>query len=67
MFLNVVNIRMDVKVKEQQNITIYITKIFYKRSQSLAKLYKINGLGYLINPLILKKKNLNTKECNTLY
>ena len=29
---------------------------FIKRSQSLKKLYKINGLGYLINPSTLRKE-----------
>ena len=31
-------------------------KYFTNRSQALANLYKINGLGYLINPSILKKE-----------
>ena len=38
-------------------ISPYISqKYFTNRSQSLAKLYKINGLGYLISPSILKKE-----------
>ncbi len=45
-------------VKLQNNKMIpYISKKYFKnRSQSLKKLYKINGLGYLISPFILKKE-----------
>ena len=44
------------KLKNNKILPYISQKYFTKRSQSLAKLYKINGLGYLINPLILKKK-----------
>ncbi len=44
------------KLKNNKILPYISQKYFTKRSQSLAKLYKINGLGYLINPLILKKE-----------
>lgn len=44
------------KLKNKKILPYLSQKYFTNRSQSLAKLYKINGLGYLINPLILKKE-----------
>ena len=47
---------MDAEIEEQKDVPYLSQKYFTNRSQSLAKLYKINGLGYLINPSILKKE-----------
>ena len=44
------------KLKNNTIVPYISKKYFTRRSQSLAKLYRINGLGYLINPLILKKE-----------
>tara|TARA_B100000795_G_scaffold191066_1_gene145610 strand:- start:116 stop:790 length:675 start_codon:yes stop_codon:yes gene_type:complete len=44
------------KLKNSKILPYISKKYFTNRSQSLAKLYKINGLGYLINPSILKKE-----------
>ena len=44
------------KLKNNRILPYISKKYFTSRSQSLAKLYKINGLGYLINPSILKKE-----------
>jgi len=44
------------KLKNNRILPYISKKYFTNRSQSLAKLYKINGLGYLINPSILKKE-----------
>ena len=42
---------------KNNKISPYISQKYYtNRSQSLAKLYRINGLGYLISPSILKKE-----------
>ena len=45
-----------VKLLNNKMIPYISQKYFKKRSQSLKKLYKINGLGYLISPFILKKE-----------
>jgi len=45
-----------VKLQNNKMIPYISQKYFKKRSQSLKKLYKINGLGYLISPFILKKE-----------
>ena len=45
-----------IKLKNNGILPFMSKKYFTNRSQSLAKLYKINGLGYLINPSILKKE-----------
>ena len=44
------------KLKNNTILPYISKKYFTSRSQSLAKLYRINGLGYLINPSILKKE-----------
>ncbi len=44
------------KLRNNKILPYKSQKYFTNRSQSLANLYKINGLGYLINPLILKKE-----------
>ena len=44
------------KIKKNKILPYISEKYFTKRSQSLTELYKINGLGYLINPLTLKKE-----------
>ena len=44
------------KLKDNTIIPYISKKNFASRSQSLAKLYRINGLGYLINPSVLKKE-----------
>ena len=44
------------KIKNDKIIPYISKKYFTSRSQALEKLYKINGLGYLINPTILKKE-----------
>ena len=44
------------KIKNDRILPYKSQKYFTKRSQSLTSLYKINGLGYLINPSILKKE-----------
>jgi len=45
-----------IKLKDNKAIPYMSKKYFTKRSQALKKLYKISGLGYLINPNILKKE-----------
>lgn len=45
-----------VKLKNNKILPYMSKTYFIKRSQSLKKLYKINGLGYLINPSILRKE-----------
>ena len=45
-----------IRLKNNTILPYISKKKFESRSQSLAKLYKINGLGYLINPSILKKE-----------
>jgi CMP-N-acetylneuraminic acid synthetase len=44
------------KLKNNKILPYKSRKYFTNRSQALANLYKINGLGYLINPSILKKE-----------
>ncbi len=51
------------KLKNNKIIPYFSEKYFNRRSQSLAKFYKINGLGYLINPLtLIKEKTLIPKN-----
>lgn len=45
-----------VKLKNSKILPYMSKTYFIKRSQSLKKLYKINGLGYLINPSTLRKE-----------
>jgi CMP-N,N'-diacetyllegionaminic acid synthase len=45
-----------VKLKGNRMLPYISKKYFTTGSQSLDKLYKINGLGYLIDPLILKRE-----------
>ena len=45
-----------VKLKNSKILPYMSKAYFIKRSQSLKKLYKINGLGYLINPSTLRKE-----------
>jgi len=45
-----------VKLKNSKILPYMSKAYFIKRSQSLKKLYKINGLGYLINPATLRKE-----------
>ena len=45
-----------IKLKNNKMIPYMSHKYFRIRSQSLTKLYKINGSGYLIKPSILKKE-----------
>ena len=45
-----------IKLKNNKAMPYMSKKYFTKRSQTLKKLYRINGLGYLINPYILKKE-----------
>jgi CMP-N-acetylneuraminic acid synthetase len=45
-----------VELKNNKIFPYMSSKYFTKRSQSLKKLYKINGSGYLICPEILKKE-----------
>lgn len=52
-----------IKLKNHRMIPFMSEKYFTNRSQSLFKLYKINGLGYLINPsILLKEKTLVPKN-----
>ena len=45
-----------IRLKNNTILPYISKKKFESRSQSLAKLYRINGLGYLINPSVLKKE-----------
>ena len=45
-----------VKLRNNRMTPYMSSKYFKVRSQSLKKLYRINGLGYLISPSILKKE-----------
>lgn len=45
-----------VKLKNSKILPYMSKTYFIKRSQSLKKLYKINGLGYLISPSTLRKE-----------
>ena len=44
------------KLKNNKILPYKSRKYFTNRSQALANLYKINGLGYLINPSTLRKE-----------
>ena len=44
------------KIKKNKPVPYISKKYFTKRSQSLEKLYKVNGLGFLLSPNILKKE-----------
>jgi len=51
------------RLKNKKILPYISKKNFSTRSQSLAKLYKINGLGYLINPSdLIKEKTLIPKN-----
>tara|TARA_X000000368_G_scaffold410926_1_gene395085 strand:- start:34 stop:708 length:675 start_codon:yes stop_codon:yes gene_type:complete len=52
-----------VKLKNKKILPYISKKNYPTRSQSLTKLYKINGLGYLINPSnLIKEKTLIPKN-----
>ena len=51
------------RLKNKKILPYISKKNFPTRSQSLTKLYKINGLGYLINPSdLIKEKTLIPKN-----
>ena len=44
------------EIKNNKILPYMSKKNFTKRSQSLKKLYRLNGVGYLLSPSILKKE-----------
>ena len=57
-----------IKIKNNKMMP-YLSKEFNstKRSQSLRKLYKLNGIGYLLSPSILKKEKTLTPKNSIPY